>query len=186
MLRIQYSCVVISGDISHSGGGKWSIPIKLTSSDRKIKLQRYEMARDIKKVDAKGRFFIPAKQKELLGTEVVVTNSLDVGYLCVYSKDHFENIVKTQLSKLNSMDSNVRKIKRAIIGEACEVNVDSQGRISVNSELWERIGANPGDEICVFNDDGKLDICTKNFYDNEDHDLSGIEGLETKYYVEGL
>lgn len=178
--------MVISGDISHSGGGKWSIPIKLTSSDRKIKLQRYEMARDIKKVDAKGRFFIPAKQKELLGTEVVVTNSLDVGYLCVYSKDHFENVVKTQLSKLNSMDSNVRKIKRAIIGEACEVNVDSQGRISVNSELWERIGANPGDEICVFNDDGKLDICTKNFYDNEDHDLSGIEGLETKYYVEGL
>ena len=142
--------------------------------------------RDIKKVDAKGRFFIPAKQKELLGAEVVVTNSLDVGYLCVYSKDHFENVVKTQLSKLNTMDANAHKIKRAIIGEAYEVSVDSQGRISVNSELWDRIGAKPGDEICVFNDDGKLDICTKNFYDNEDHDLSGIEGLETKYYVEGL
>ena len=141
--------------------------------------------RDIKKVDAKGRFFIPSKQKELLGAEVVVTNSLDVGYLCVYSKDHFEAL-KAQLSKLNSMDSNVRKIKRAIIGEACEVNVDSQGRIAVNSELWDRISAKPGDEICVFNDDGKLDICTKSFYDNEDHDLSGIEGLETKYYVEGL
>ena len=142
--------------------------------------------RDIKKVDAKGRFFIPSKQKELLGAEVVVTNSLDVGYLCVYSKDHFENVVTPQLSKLNTMDANARKIKRTIIGEACEVSVDSQGRISVNSELWDRIGAKPGDEICVFNDDGKLDICTKNFYDNEDHDLSGIEGLETKYYVEGL
>ena len=101
--------------------------------------------RDIKKVDAKGRFFIPAKQKELLGEEVVVTNSLDVGYLCVYSKDHFENVVKTQLAKLNTMDANARKIKRAIIGEACEVSVDSQGRISVNSELWDRIGAKPGD-----------------------------------------
>ena len=142
--------------------------------------------RDIKKVGTKGRFFIPSKQKELLGAEVVVTNSLDVGYLCVYSKDHFENVVKPQLSKLNTMDANARKIKRVIIGEACEVSVDSQGRISVNSELWDRIGAKPGDEICVFNDDGKLDICTKNFYDNEDHDLSGIEGLETKYYVEGL
>ena len=142
--------------------------------------------RDIKKVDAKGRFFIPSKQKELLGAEVVVTNSLDVGSLCVYSKDHFENVVQPQLSKLNTMDANARKIKRTIIGEACEVSVDSQGRISVNSELWDRIGAKPGDEICVFNDDGKLDICTKNFYDNEDHDLSGIEGLETKYYVEGL
>ena len=142
--------------------------------------------RDIKKVDAKGRFFIPSKQKEKLGEEVVVTNSLDVGYLCVYSKDHFENVVVPQLEKLNAMDVNVRKIKRAIIGEACEVNVDSQGRIAVNSELWDRIGAHPGDEICVFNDAGKLDICTKSFYDNEDHDLSSIEGLETKYYVEGL
>jgi len=142
--------------------------------------------RDIKKVDAKGRFFIPSKQKEKLGAEVVVTNSLDIGYLCVYSKDHFENEVIPQLAKLNVMDVNVRKIKRAIIGEACEVTVDSQGRIAVNSELWDRIGAKPGDEICVFNDAGKLDICTKSFYDDEDHDLSTIEGLETKYYVEGL
>ena len=144
------------------------------------------MARDIKKIDAKGRFFIPAKQKELLGEEVVVTNSLDVGYLCVYSKDYFDNKIMPQLSKLNTMDANARKIKRAIIGEACEVSVDSQGRIAVNSELWDRIGAKPGDEICVFNDAGKLDICTKSFYDSEDHDLSSIEGLETKYYVEGL
>ena len=142
--------------------------------------------RDIKKVDAKGRFFISSKQKEKLGAEVVVTNSLDIGYLCVYSKDHFENVVIPQLAKLNVMDVNVRKIKRAIIGEACEVTVDSQGRIAVNSELWDRIGAKPGDEICVFNDAGKLDICTKSFYDDEDHDLSTIEGLETKYYVEGL
>ena len=142
--------------------------------------------RDVKKVDAKGRFFIPAKQKELLGEEVVVTNSLDVGYLCVYSKDYFDNKIMPQLSKLNTMDANARKIKRAIIGETCEVSVDSQGRIAVNSELWDRMGAQPGDEICVFNDAGKLDICTKSFYDSEDHDLSSIEGLETKYYVEGL
>ena len=82
------------------------------------------MARDIKKIDAKGRFFIPAKQREQLGDEVVVTNSLDKGYLCVYSKEHFNRIAE-QIGKLNTMDSKVRKIKRAIIGEACEVTVDS-------------------------------------------------------------
>lgn len=143
------------------------------------------MARDIKKIDAKGRFFIPAKQREQLGDEVVVTNSLDKGYLSVYSKEHFDHIAE-QIRKLNSMDSKVRTIKRAIIGEAAEVTVDSQGRIAVSAELWERIFAKAGDEICVFNDDGKLDVCAKSFYDNEDHDLSNIEGLETDYYVEGL
>jgi len=175
--------VAKSGDYFHNRGGKWNI----------IDTKRYyrhgkhiqKVARDTKKIDTKGRFFIPSKQKEELGAEVVVTNSLDVGYLCVYSKEHFEGI-REQLGKLNSMDPKVRKIKRAIIGEALEVNVDSQGRISVSAELWEKIGAVPGDEICVFNDAGKLDICTKSFYENEDHDIGSIEGLETTYYVEGL
>ncbi|MCQ2515755.1 MAG: division/cell wall cluster transcriptional repressor MraZ [Saccharofermentans sp.] len=143
------------------------------------------MARDTKKIDAKGRFFIPTKHKEVLGDSMVVTNSLDVGYLCVYSEAEFKKISE-QLGKLNSMDPKVRKIKRYIIGEALEVNIDSQGRISVTSELWEKIGAKPGDEICVFNVDGKLDICTKAHYEAEDHDIGSIEGLETTYFVEGL
>ena len=143
------------------------------------------MARDIKKIDSKGRFFVPSKQRDELGSEVVVTNSLDSGYLCVYSAAHFDEI-KKQLAALNTMDSKVRRLKRAIIGEALEISVDSQGRISVSSELWERIGAQAGDEICVFNDDGKLDICTKKFYEEEDHDIGSLEGLGTDYVVTGL
>jgi MraZ protein len=52
--------------------------------------------------------------------------------------------------------------------------------------LGERINAKPGDEICVFNNADKLEICTKSFYDNLDHDLSNIMGMETQYYVDGL
>ena len=143
------------------------------------------MARDTKKIDAKGRFFIPTKHKDRLGDNLVVTNSLDNGYLCVYSEEDFEKIAR-QIGKLNSMDVKVRKLSRRIIGEALEVTVDSQGRISVTRELWEKIGANPGDEICVFNINGKLDICTKAHYDAEDDDISSMDGLETAYYVEGL
>ena len=144
------------------------------------------MARDTKKIDAKGRFFIPTKHKEEQGEELVVTNSLDSGYLSVYTAESFRK-VSEQLSKLNSMDPQVRKLRRVIVGEALECSVDSQGRIKVSDELWERIGAKPGDEICVFDIDGKLDICTKAHYEAEDHDISSItEGLETKYIVEGL
>ncbi|MFA6828492.1 MAG: hypothetical protein WCQ74_03025, partial [Saccharofermentanales bacterium] len=98
---------------------------------------------------------------------------------------HFDSI-KDQLSKLNSMDNNVRTIQRAIVGEALEVSTDSQGRISITNELWERINANPGDEICVFDIMGKLDICTRSFYEGQTDELLSIEGLDTKYYVEGL
>ena len=143
------------------------------------------MARDTKKIDAKGRFFIPSKHKESLGEELVVTNSLDTGYLSVYPVAEFRK-VSEQLRKLNSMDKKVRKLKREIIGEALECVVDSQGRIKVSDELWERIEAKPGDEICVFDIDGKLEICTKTHYEAEDHDISSIDGLETTYFVEGL
>ncbi len=143
------------------------------------------MARDIKKIDAKGRFFIPSKLKERFGGDVVITNSLDKGYLSVYTAEAFKE-VERQLDELNSMDPNVRRIQRFIAGEALEVSVDSQGRLSVTSELWERIDAKPGDEICVFDILGKLNICTKAFYDNSDLGLDDIVGLDTKYYVKGL
>ena len=144
------------------------------------------MARDVKKIDAKGRFFIPAKQKEKLGEVVVVTNSLDKGYLCVYSLDRFENKVRPEVLAMNKISPKARKIEKKIILEASEVTVDGQGRVSVISELWENIGAKPGDEICVFNDVDKLLICTKEFYDNEDDDLGDLEGLENLFNVTAL
>ena len=144
------------------------------------------MARDVKKIDAKGRFFIPAKQKEKLGEVVVVTNSLDKGYLCVYSLDRFENKVRPEVLAMNKISPKARKIEKKIILEASEVTVDGQGRVSVISELWENIGAKPGDEICVFNDVDKLLICTKEFYDHEDDDLGDLEGLENLFNVTAL
>lgn len=143
------------------------------------------MAKDIKKIDAKGRFFITAKQRELLGSHVVVTNNIDTGYLSVYSEQAFAEI-RNKLDQFNAMEVATRKIHRRIIGEAQEIDVDSQGRVSVNSGLWSNIAAMPGDEICIFELTGKLDICKKEFYDREENDLSSISGLETKYYVKGL
>lgn len=143
------------------------------------------MARDIKKIDAKGRFFIPTKVRDKLGDEVFVTNSLDKGYLCVYSKARFEKISK-EFEELNKLNPKIRILERMIILEAADVTVDSQGRIAVSSELLERIFAKPGDEICVFDHADKLEICAKSFYDDQDFDLSAIAGLETEFNVSGL
>ncbi len=143
------------------------------------------MGRETKKIDAKGRFFLSTKLKESMGKDLVVTNSLDVGYLCVYTQEEFEEF-KKKIAKLDTFKKQVRLLTRVLIGESEQVSVDSQGRISVSSELWDRIGAKPGCEICLFPVDGKIDICTKEHYDNEDHDLSEIEGLETLYNGIGI
>ena len=143
------------------------------------------MARDIKKIDGKGRFIIPAKLKNKFGDGLVATISLDPGYLCLYTVADFEKI-KDQFRKNNSMDPVIRALARALIGESLELVPDSQGRISLTSELWEKIGAKPGDEICVTDVLDKIEICTKNFYEGNRVDISELVGLDTKYYVEGL
>jgi MraZ protein len=144
------------------------------------------MARYTNKIDDKGRVFIPSKLRESLGRHVVVTLCLDNGYLSVYTDDRFRRI-REQFEELNSMDSKVRRVMRLIVGEALSCEIDSQGRISVSSELWEHIGVHQGDEVSIINIGDKLDICGKTFYEKKKEELSAVMELDlTEYNVTGL
>lgn len=144
------------------------------------------MARFTNKIDVKGRVFVPSKLRESLGGNVVVTLSLDSGYLSVYTESRFQNI-REQFERLNSMDPKVRRVMRLIVGEALPCEIDSQGRISVSSELWEHIAVRPGDEISIINIGDKLDICGKHFYEKKKEELSAVMELDlTEYNVTGL
>ena len=126
------------------------------------------MARISNKIDSKGRFFIPAKSREAFGGPIVVTKSLDRGFLCVYTREHYKTIEK-QLKDLNGLDPRIRQLQRYILGEAQFCEVDNQGRLSVLPNLWRAIDAAPGDEISVmdFNDGEKMEICTAKRYVEE-------------------
>jgi len=144
------------------------------------------MARFTNKVDVKGRVFIPSKLRDNLGRNVVVTLSLDSGYLSVYTDDRFRKI-REQFEELNSMDPRVRRVMRLIVGEALPCDVDSQGRISISDELWDHIGAKPGEEVSIINIGDKLDICAKDFYEREKKEVSSVMELDlTEYNVTGL
>ncbi len=144
------------------------------------------MARFTNKVDAKGRFFLPAKLRENMGSRIVVTLSLDKGYLSVYTEERFSHI-RRQIESLNSMDPQVRRVTRYIIGEALTCDLDAQGRVSVSSELWEHIGTGPLEEISIIDIGDKLDICSKTFYDQKKEELSSVMDLDlTGYNVTGL
>ena len=143
------------------------------------------MARDIKKIDSKGRFFLPSKLREKFGGDLVATISLEPGFLCVYTAEHFET-VKEQFRGGNALDMTLRLLERAIIGESLELSVDSQGRLTLTSELWESIGAVPGDEICVFDTLDRIEICRKSFYETDRTDVTSLKGLADKYVIRGL
>lgn len=144
------------------------------------------MARYTNKIDSKGRVFVPSKLRDSMGKSIVVTLSLDKGYLSVYTEARFAHIRK-QFDSLNSMDRNVREATRRIIGESLVCDLDSQGRVSVSSELWEHIKAGPSEEICIFDLGDKLDICSRTFYEKKKEELSSDTDLDLmEYNVTGL
>ena len=85
-------------------------------------------------IDTKGRVIIPAKYREELGENFVVTRGLD-GCLFLYPQAEWQNLVE-KLQKLPS-NQNTRKMQRQFLSKAMEVVLDKQGRILVPSLLRE-------------------------------------------------
>ncbi len=144
------------------------------------------MARYTHTIDAKGRVFVPARLRDSLGSALVVTLSLDDGYLSAYTTDSFKAI-REQISQLSGTDPAVRRLKRTIIGEAMVCDLDGQGRISVSEELWSHIHVAPGDEICFIDMFDKLEICAKSFYTQQQEEQGSLAGVDlSRFDVRGL
>lgn len=144
------------------------------------------MARYTHTVDKKGRVIVPARLRDNLDGVLYVTLSLDDNYLSAYTPEQFKSI-RQQISALSGTDPDVRRLKRAIIGEAIECSFDSQGRISLSDNLLMWIGVKAGDEICFIDMYDKLDICSKEFYEQSMADLGSLSDLDlTRFDVQGL
>lgn len=144
------------------------------------------MARFTHTVDAKGRVFVPARLRDSLGGTLIITLSLDDGYLSAYTPEVFHEI-RASMSQLSGTDPAVRRLKRAIIGEAMPCEFDKQGRISVSEELWSHIGVKAGDEICFIDMFDKLEICSKTFYQSMKEEQGSLAEVDlSKFDVKGL
>lgn len=87
-------------------------------------------------VDEKGRMIFPAKLRDELGEQFVVTRWLD-DCLVVFSQEEWENIC----AKLKEQPiGKSRDIQRYLFANACTVEPDKQGRILIPSNLRERAG----------------------------------------------
>lgn len=144
------------------------------------------MARFTHTVDAKGRVFVPARLRESIGASLVVTLSLDDGYLSAYTPENFR-MIRDQINQLSGTDPAVRRLKRTILGEAMPCELDSQGRISVSDELWSHIQVRRGEEICFIDMFDKLEICSKVFYEQQKEEQGSLSGVDlSRFDVKGI
>lgn len=86
-------------------------------------------------IDAKGRLIVPAKFREALGDEFVVTKGMD-GCLFVYDNAGWQTFAE-KLRSLPMIDKEVRQFTRFFLAGAASVEVDKQGRILIPSVLRE-------------------------------------------------
>ncbi len=89
-------------------------------------------------IDAKGRVIVPAKFRESLGDEFVVTQGLD-GCLFVFPNEEW-NVFEEKLKTLPMANKDARKFVRFFLAGAAQLEVDKQGRILLPSVLREFAG----------------------------------------------
>ena len=96
-------------------------------------------------LDDKNRLTLPAKLRELLGNEVVVTRGLD-GCLAVYSPAGFE-VLRARVGTLDQFSGEARTLQRYFFSSAAVVELDRQGRVVIPAKLLEL--AKVGREVTV-------------------------------------
>jgi MraZ protein len=87
------------------------------------------------KLDAKGRFFLPAKFRAKLEDGLLLTRGHE-GCLVIWPVAEFEKEVKTVASG-PSQSKKVRYFQRSVFAEASDDSWDDQGRILIPAKLRE-------------------------------------------------
>lgn len=91
-------------------------------------------------LDAKGRMAIPARYRDALAescqSRVVVTRNPRDKCLWLYPEDAWQPIAR-QVSKLPALKPENRALQRLLLGSACDMELDGQGRISIPNDLCE-------------------------------------------------
>lgn len=105
-------------------------------------------------LDAKGRVIVPAKFRELLGNECVVTRGLD---RCLFLYPHGEwTKLEEKLKELPLTQRDARAFVRFFFSGASDVEFDKQGRIVLPASLREYAGMSK--EIVVIGVSNRVEL----------------------------
>lgn len=125
-------------------------------------------------IDAKGRLIIPAKLREELGDECIVTKGVD-GCLTIFTSEVFNRLAE-DVKKLDSGKKNVRRIIRFFFGSATKLEFDKQGRVLIPAVLRDH--AKLEKEAVIVGANDRLEIWSTEAWDEINDDIgSRIEEL---------
>jgi len=125
-------------------------------------------------IDDKGRLIIPAKFREELGDEFIVTRGIE-NCLFAYSEKDWNKIVE-KLESLPFTKRDARSFNRFFLSGATNAEIDKQGRINITSPLVSY--ANIKKECVIIGVGDRLEIWSledwNNFFNSAKDNMSDI------------
>ena len=125
-------------------------------------------------IDEKGRIIIPAKFRETLGKEFIITRGIE-NCLFVYSLQNWANIT-TKLSQLPFTKKDARTFNRFFMSGATNVELDKQGRVNISQPLTQY--ANLIKDCVIIGTGDRLEIWSQeswnSFFDSTKDNMSDI------------
>ena len=109
------------------------------------------------KLDAKGRFFLPAKFREELNAGLVITMQQE-RCLAIYPQEVFEQKAKAALEAPSTV-ARVRAMQRMLAASASDEVPDAQGRLTIPPNL--RTYASLESEIAVVGAIDRVEVWNK-------------------------
>ena len=90
-------------------------------------------------IDDKNRLTLPARFREAFASGVVVTRGIDP-CLVVYTREGWDDFVRSQLSGLDQFSREARQMRRFLFSAGAEAELDKQGRVTLPAALLRKAG----------------------------------------------
>ena len=130
-------------------------------------------------IDEKGRLIMPAKFRDALGEEFIVTRGMD-SCLFVYTKESWDNLTN-ELNQLSFTKKDVRAFQRFFLSGATMCEFDKQGRINITTPLASYACLSKECVIIGVND--RIEIWAKEKFDNFlDENIENISDIAERLF----
>jgi len=132
-------------------------------------------------IDAKGRMIIPAKFREELGEQFVLTQGMDYT-LTIYPMPEWEKFL-SQLNALPLTSKDARSFRRFFTAKATMCELDKQGRILVPASLREYAGLEK--DVVLTGNISNIEVWSKERWD-EVSEVDDMDAIAEKMYSLGM
>ena len=88
-------------------------------------------------IDDKNRLTLPARFRESFADGVVVTRGIEP-CLAVFTRDGWEDFVRSQLAGLDRFSREARDMRRYLFSATVVAELDKQGRVTLPAGSWRR------------------------------------------------